>query len=465
MDEKKVNVAIIGAGVGGLATAIALARQQPDLNIQVYEKYSTFDPNAGIELSLGASGQLALKALGVNLDMVLERFGVPILLVNMLKSDGELINTLPARKILDIVPRSIGRSDFLRGLLDSLIKTTSNPDIVKWGHKLTSIKQSNDSVTAHFSNGETVTADFLIGADGIRSTVRQCVFDKVEPTYSGANLIYGVITDRKFLEPKEKNIFRIILDKKFTLVSCCVNNVDPSVWWALCYPSEKPIVKPTAAISEDETIILWENEGNINIRHFVNDQMKEAGSLPKQYISATTPGNFRYAGGLFRRDLLEKMDWHVGRVVLVGDAMHAMLPWSGSGASMAIEDGYVLSKELCSSMDDFSKAFNNYRDNRYPRVNKFIGFTDKVAPQGLGANYMLTLTDDDLLQFNKNAIIESPAYPEFLVRLKETRKSTSDSNLLAREGLFNTVEARESRLDKEVKDKRQVELLSDAPPL
>jgi 2-polyprenyl-6-methoxyphenol hydroxylase-like FAD-dependent oxidoreductase len=185
MARSTETVHIAGAGIGGLAAAVALRRH--GVPVVVYERSETLEP-LGAGLSLWPNAVLALESLGVE---GLSGGEIPRGGGGVWRWDGRPL----AVDAAEAIERRYGaplllvhRAELQRALLDAL-----GPDGVRLGERVASFDLAEDSVTVRFADGSTDTGALLIGADGLRSTVRAALLGPAEPRPSGLVAFRGVV--------------------------------------------------------------------------------------------------------------------------------------------------------------------------------------------------------------------------------------------------------------------------------
>src|SRR5438105_7059530 len=177
------KIAVIGAGIGGLTAALALARR--GLDVEVHEQSSTLK-EVGAGVQIGPNGARVLHALG--LKDALERVAViPARRELRHWSTGETWNwfDLGAASVERYgTPHMLLHRGDLHGILADAL-TRLKADAIKLGRKCVGVSQSEDRAEVRFATGEAVQAAFVIGADGIHSKVRECLFGPDRPTFTG----------------------------------------------------------------------------------------------------------------------------------------------------------------------------------------------------------------------------------------------------------------------------------------
>lgn len=342
-----MRVIVIGAGLGGLVTAIALRRHGFD--VEVHEAAERIE-KTGAGLTLGLGAQHVFRALGVQsavADSACPAGALPFLHYRT----GELLlgahdagDGLPDNGEANIV-RHIYRADLQRVLMDAF---AANGGRVLTGHRLRRLEQDGSRVTASFYNGAQASGDLLVGADGVRSVVRSHLVPNDAPRFTG-HVAY------RFLVPIERA-------RPFMGLGRSAIFIGPGRTFNRYTMAQGRIVNGAALVETDEKVPEgWSNTAPL-------DELRAA--FPSWHRDVT--GLIGHAGkvikwGLYDRAPLER--WSEGRVTMLGDAAHAMLPFLGMGAAMAVEDGYVLAQMLARH-GEISRALAEYEARRIARTTQ-----------------------------------------------------------------------------------------------
>ncbi|HWS36021.1 MAG TPA: NAD(P)/FAD-dependent oxidoreductase [Actinoplanes sp.] len=341
------TAAVIGGGIAGTAAAIALRRAgwEP----VVYEATEPGAAERGLWLTLAVNGVNALRSLGLDPATVLAGgFATPT--VGLSAASGRLLAELPLGGPMPdgTVTTTIRRADLYAALR---AEAEEQGVEIRYGHRLTAATAGPERVTAEFEGGATVVAGLLVGADGLHSRTRESVAPEApEPFYLGL-LNSGGFTDGPVpaglaSRPGE---MRMAFGRRafFGWASA----PDGSVWWFANPPRKRP-VRPGEFTPESWRAHLLELAGD-----------EPAAGL----IAATS----ELIGPWNTRDLRRVPFWHRDRMVLTGDAAHAVAPSSGQGASMALEDAVVLGACLRRQVE-VPAALTDYVTIRRPRVEKVV---------------------------------------------------------------------------------------------
>lgn len=332
------KVAIVGAGLGGLATAIALRKQ--GIDAQVYDKARSLRP-VGAGLSLFPNGLNSLNAIEPSLVKSLELAGSRTQIVNIKKSSGETI----ARQQLTLLEKYGQPMLQIRwSRLQEILASALPPDVIHLNWRYIGFEQNDNSVQVRF-DGNPVQADLLIGADGINSVVRQQLMGDVPPRYAG-RMSWRSVTkySHELLAPNEVTIATSTDGKIFTLID--VGNGE--IFWS------------AGALSVDESL----SQTSAEVKSRVLE--KFAGwAEPVQAIVEQTD-----AEDIVERPISDRpplLNWNVGRVVLLGDAAHPMVPSLGQGGNTAFEDAWELAQFLTHA-PSLKAALTSYENSRIHRT-------------------------------------------------------------------------------------------------
>jgi salicylate hydroxylase len=340
------TVAIVGAGLGGLSAALALMRD--GWRVRVYEQAPVLsEVGAGISLSAG-SGR-ALEAMGLGPAVLAASLPTPDIAFVHYRTGELLAGALHAGAPPDFGfarARHIHRADLHTILLGAVRALDS--DAVLCGKRLTDLRESASGVTMSFADGGQAEADLLIGADGARSAVRARILDDAPPVFAG-QIAFRCLIDRRDAEP--------FMAGHNAMVSIGASRVFNR------YLIRSGAVVNVIGISKSDA---WSEEG-WNTPATVEEFRREYDDFHPDVpgLIAQAPADHLIKWGLFVRPPIAQ--WSAGRVVLLGDAAHPILPFLGLGAALAIEDGLVLARAL-KAAPDVTRAFRAFQSARAPRV-------------------------------------------------------------------------------------------------
>jgi salicylate hydroxylase len=339
-----LQVAIIGGGIGGLSAALALLRAGCD--VHVYEAAPKFgEIGAGIQISPNASR--LLQRLGVTDAM--DACGVrPVAVHQRRWDDGRTLQRAP---LGDEVEAAFGAPyyHFHRGDLAALLADALPPERAHADHRLVGIEERGERVIARFANGAAAEADLIVGADGIHSRTRELLFGAEKPRFTGCVAWRGLVpADRiahldievashLWMGPGGHCVHYWVSAGRLMNVVCIVEHGD---WTRESWTDRGEVAD-----------VLARYEGwHPTVRGLI-------AALPETFIWAL-------------HDRTPLASWTKGRVTLLGDACHPMLPMAAQGAAQAIEDGAALASLLAAMPDDVPAALVRYEAVRKPRATR-----------------------------------------------------------------------------------------------
>jgi salicylate hydroxylase len=341
------EVIVVGAGLAGLAAALALARK--GIRVRVLEQASAFgEIGAGITVSPNAARvfrslelleALVARSTQVWIQGVVYYETGKVLGTKDRSASGSTPNGAPFLQLL--------RSDLHDLLLRALLERA--PDCIRLASPVTAVEQRGNRAIAECADGSRHEGDALIGADGIRSRVRASLFGADAPRFTGRVAWRGLIPTAALAGvalPFESGAA-----------------VGPSRTFGWYLVRNKTLVNYVALVKTDE----YREEGwrTASDPEAVRRHFQGGIELIGKLIDATDPAScFKWA--LFDRP--SQREWVRGRVALLGDAAHPMLPYMGQGAAMGFEDAVILARCL-DSIDDLEEALRVYERTREPRAS------------------------------------------------------------------------------------------------
>ena len=333
-----MRVIIIGAGIGGLSAALAL--HQAGIEVALYERAHEF-------LEIGAGLTLwsnAIKALGkLGLGDALRVMGAPELQGEVRSSDG----TLLTRFTLGELEKTFGdhsivvhRAELLSALLEAVGEEVVHLDCTCVG-----FRQDQRGVDAYFSSGQDAHGDLLIGADGIDSVIRSQLFPNHSPRYAGYTAWRAVIPFENDRSPVNVSFQTLGRGSRFGFAHLSGGRV---YWFATKNCGESG----NHAGAKTELLGRFQNWHE-----------------PIMDVIQATDESRILRNDIYSLEPLER--WTEGRVSLLGDAAHTMMPDLGQGACQAIEDSVVLGATLRQQTDTVS-ALKTYQARRIQRANAIL---------------------------------------------------------------------------------------------
>jgi 2-polyprenyl-6-methoxyphenol hydroxylase-like FAD-dependent oxidoreductase len=311
-----LRAVVVGGGIGGAAAALALTRA--GISATVYEQAARLT-EVGAGVSLAPNGLRMLERLGVG--QAVARLGARHVRTELRLSDGEPARHEPHQFARPGRNMGIHRADLL-----SLLAERLPPDTVRTGHRCTGFSQDAGQATVTFDNGATDTADVVIGADGIHSVLQGFVVRPAEPVFSGVVAYRGLIP-RLGAYPVDTMRMWVGEGKHFLVFPVRAGELLNYVGFV---PSGTQIRESWSASGDPAALAA----------HF-------AGWDPVigEVIAAITgPGGSGFQWGMYDRVPLPR--WSDGRLTLLGDAAHPMLPHLGQGVNQALEDAVALATLL-----------------------------------------------------------------------------------------------------------------------
>ena len=364
------EVAVVGAGIGGLTAAVALARQ--NVRCVVFERHPALpDDGAGIQISPNAAAELHELGLAAAFDTAVR----PACREIRRWRDNTLLGRTELGPVAERrygAPYYTLRRTALTGALLDAVRRAHGPSAVRFSRRCAGVRDEGDRVTLGFDDGTTARADAVVGADGLRSAVRGH-FGHELPRFRGhvaGRAVLPMDAARPWAEPD-----RIV------------------VWLGpgrhcVCYPIDRGrhlnlvITTPAARPPGRNTRI----SGTDLLTRYAGWHPAVRGLLAR-------------AGRIDQRALYDRPPmpgWHRGRVVLLGDAAHPMLPFLAQGAAQAIEDAAALAR--CVHRPD---GFARYEELRQDRVRRVV----EASAAGLSVHH---LPDGDEQRLRDRALAAAP---------------------------------------------------------
>jgi salicylate hydroxylase len=343
------NIAIVGGGIGGLAAALALLRA--GLHVDVYEQAPELkEVGAGVQIS--ANGTRVLDALG--LQQAVSRLSwVPM------AKEIRLWNTGETWKLFDLGAVSVERYGFpyvmmhrrdLHAILAEGIQGL-NSNALHLGRRCVGLVQDGDGVTLAFADGETARASLVIGADGVHSKVREILFGADAPQFTGCIAWRGVVPIER-LPPQVSRT--------------CGTNWVGAGGHVVHYPLRRGELMNFVGILErsDWQVESWNVAGT---REELAADFRGWHADVHAIIQAI---DVPYKWALMVRAPMSA--WTRGRVTLLGDACHSMLPLLAQGAVMALEDALIIARCLTAYAGDPATALARYAAARMERTARAV---------------------------------------------------------------------------------------------
>lgn len=342
---RPLNVAIIGAGMGGLATAAAL--RKVGIDVTVYEQARQFT-RLGAGIQVGCNAMKVLRGFGLEQRMRKQSF-YPRSWNNRDWRTGEIKFDMIFGESAEA---KFGAPYLLthRGDLHAALASAVPERCLRLNHKLAGLDEAAGGVRLTFADGATAVADAVVGADGVHSLVRDILFDTPPVSYTG-RIAYRTTYPAALLNGEKID--------------------DCTKWWGedrhivIYYvkPDRSEIYLVTSQPEPEFRIESWSAKGD------VHELRKAFAGFDRQVeqVLAACPDVHKWA--IVDREALKR--WADGKVTLLGDACHPMTPYMAQGAAMAIEDAAVLSRCLDGvDRNGVANAFRRFEATRKERTSR-----------------------------------------------------------------------------------------------
>jgi 2-polyprenyl-6-methoxyphenol hydroxylase-like FAD-dependent oxidoreductase len=353
----KFHVLIVGGGIAGPALALFLAKA--GLSAAVYEAHGASD-GVGGGLGLAPNGMNVIAALGLA-DRLKAR-GNPANRMDFRDERGRLLAELSIdQKRYGQSQMSMMRSDVYAVLKEAM---QAMGMAVHHGKRLERIEQRSASVIAHFADGTEAEGDLLVGADGIHSRTRSLIMpDAPEPEFVSITGIGGAIALDEIPEfaPGDARRFTFTFGPE-GFFGHCGGSAGEAMWWTNLPRSQPYSTEELRSLSAD----------------VLRRQLQERFGQYYQPIPALIRRT-RDIMALNIFDIQSLPRWHHGRVLLIGDAAHAVSPNAGQGASLALEDAMLLARLLRDCGAGYASAFDRFERDRKPRVERIVAAGRRAA--------------------------------------------------------------------------------------
>lgn len=357
MPDTDIDVAIIGAGPAGLAAALRL--HQKGFRPKIYESVEELKP-LGVGIDVKVYGSKELDELGL-----LEEFRA----ISVDAQESIFFNKYGQEIYAELCGVHMGylyeqrfvHRGYLQMLLYRTVLERLGDDAVIKGQRFLGYTQDADGVTLDLQNRDgtssTARADLVIAADGINSTTRRQMHpESSEPVYSGITMWRGTT-----------------LMKPFKTGGTILHIGAPQISSMIVYPiaddfegTGLTLVNWVVEATRDQSVEDWNQLGSVDeIIHHYDDTHIDFLDVQQMLRDAREV----YLFPLIRHDPLDS--WIDGRVVMIGDAAHAMYPRGGNGACQAIVDGGALAEKLA-TIDDVDEALQAFQDQRLKAVNGIV---------------------------------------------------------------------------------------------
>jgi len=355
MSTTTLDIAIVGGGIGGLAAAVLLS--QNGHRVRVYEQATRF-ARVGAGIQMTPNAMKVLRRIGVETALRKIAFQSPLgisrewdsgVVTNELKIGAEIEARYGAPYLF------MHRAD-----LHAAIYAAVPAGIVTLGRKLAALDVSAQHTSLLFEDGGRVTADVVIGADGVHSLIRETMLGPEQPRFTGRVAYRTTFPAALMGDTRITPVRTKWWGPDRHMVVYYVTAKQDEVYFVTSQPEDAGWVTPES----------WSAKGDLNV-------LREAyaGFHPEvQAVLRACPDVHKWA--LLERDPLPR--WTEGPVALLGDACHPMTPYMAQGAASALEDAAVLSRCLDRiERDAVAAALRRYEATRKPRASEIQGSSRK----------------------------------------------------------------------------------------
>jgi salicylate hydroxylase len=366
MTARQIRIDIVGAGIGGLTLSLALRRR--GLIADVYEQASELR-EIGAAVGLTANGTRELERLGC-LDAIAALSTEPSELIWRGWREDRRIAAFPIAQ--GGAYRTRFGAPFIgihRADLQRVLGAAHGLDRLHLGHRLVSIKERSRVVQLDFANGNSAELDILVGADGQRSIVRRYVVGEERAAYSGTSGFRGIVPVRALPSLPDPHALQFWMGPNAHLLHYPIgpSGSDINFLAVVEGPPSWTQENWVAPVTHDEAIAAFKGWHPAVVE-----------------MICAVAHNLRW--GLFAVRPLQT--WQRGRILLLGDAAHGMLPHHGQGANLTIEDAITLAELLATrGIEEFEDAMQRYQTLRRAR-------TRIVQRSARATNTLLHLPDD-----------------------------------------------------------------------
>ncbi len=342
-----MNIAISGAGIGGLTAALCLLKSGHKVSM-LEQARQLSEVGAGVQC--GANALHVLQHLGLEQEVFASAVQPESVLFRDFKS-GQILHQLTLgeqyQQQFSAPYLHVYRADLQRVLLAALDQLDAQA--LQLNTQVMNVEQSNSSVVISTRDGRTLEADCLIAADGIRSAIRQQMFPSAKPVYSGYQAWRIMVPTHRLPEGWMDTV--------------TANFVGPGKHCVIYYVRNRELVNMVGVIEakHQPTKDDWINKAP---KSALLEDFEGWHPTVSKLIEAVDEDKC-YRWSLNHLTPLKK--WGQGRVALLGDAAHAALPFMAAGAAMAMEDARILDRCL-QGKSNIESALNQYRRNRVKRT-------------------------------------------------------------------------------------------------
>ncbi|MFC7518055.1 FAD-dependent monooxygenase [Herbaspirillum sp. GCM10030257] len=350
--RRKQRIVIVGAGIGGLTAAAALCRME-GFEVMVYERAAQLG-EVGAGLQMAPNAVKVIRALGLE-DRFRRVAAEPKARLSLKWDDGTVRAREPFRGRMEEMYGAsyhmAHRADLHRLLLSLVPEHAIHTDA-----ECTGVANTASGAVMRLASGQEVEADAVIGADGIHSVVRMQLFGRSEARFTNQ------ICWRLILPMEE-------LHKAAGKLPVPLDGSEYTGWLG---PSGHVLFYPLRGgdllnIFAGRVSKQWADEAWA-VPSAIDEMLEAYSGWHPGMLDVLSRATETYKWGIYDRDPLER--WVSGRIALLGDAAHPMMPTLAQGAAISMEDGYVLARHLDAYRSDVTAALSAYENQRQPRASR-----------------------------------------------------------------------------------------------
>jgi 2-polyprenyl-6-methoxyphenol hydroxylase-like FAD-dependent oxidoreductase len=338
-----VKALIAGGGIAGLAAGIALRRA--GVEVQIFERSPQLH-EIGAGLMIWPNGSRALKSLGV------EARTLEVKKVTLSNWHGRRLVEMPVDSAYVRYGHNV--SFVHRADLQSALAKTFGPEGIRLGCEVRGFSEDEDKVEVALHDGTAAIGDLLVGADGLRSSVRRQILGDGDPVYLGSTIWRGLVASEGIAVPPGTGINWWGRGSEFL----AFHLADSKIYWA--------------GVTKEPR---GEKSGPGGHKQDLLDRFDDWAQPVPALIAATKDV------AILRNDMYDRLParhWSRGRVTLAGDAAHPMSPNQGQGACQALEDGVALGESV-QRTSSLAEAFQLYESRRLRRANREVAMSRQAT--------------------------------------------------------------------------------------
>jgi 2-polyprenyl-6-methoxyphenol hydroxylase-like FAD-dependent oxidoreductase len=367
------TVIIAGGGIGGLTLGVAL--RKAGISVRIFERAASLRP-VGAGITMQTNAMLAFRTIG--LDAAVAAAGHAMQRGAILDSRGRSLGTM----LVSEMAQELGAPMIAihRARLQEVLHEALGPEPLTLGVKVVGFREESDGIAVRLSDGSEVRGELLVGADGLRSTVRSQLLNDGEPRYAGYTSWRGVCEVPGLAEPA----------------------ITSESWGSGLRFGIVPL-------GEGRT--YWFATANVQVGGI--DAPDAHGELLSRFSGWHAPIRAlienTQASSIVRTDIHDRppvRQWVRGRVVLLGDAAHPMTPNMGQGGGQAVEDAVVLARCLATG-GALPAMLARYEGARIARANSFVTRSRRFGALGQWENALACWLRDRLFQLVPESSIRS----------------------------------------------------------